>query len=269
MAYITGKIAVDSQNGYIKLTCGKAGNSIGGGNNIVIYKKSNDKGKNGTDWFCIVKKNVSVVNDLNFSFTDIMVRSGVRYDYHIDLMKGTAVIESVSLSAVCQINGFSIGHQSAVDVDGVYQYVRVVFGTEYGTKTHAMKFDMKRNMDVQYVKTLKGRFPIRINNSDQDYYTGSCTGLFICHDENNDITRDGANEHRKGIMDFLCDGTEKILRTSTGRAMIVSIDGTPSEDWSDYDGLSTVTFSWTQIGEFDITDVDPEHNPGLDANGGV
>ena len=289
MAYIQGTIKNNEHHGVMTIECAQVSNDLGGANNIVVYKKSTSLNTSGfqnednTDWFMVVKEDISNRSNIDFAYNDFMVKSGVKYDYHIDLRIGESIIDMVDLSAICRFNGISIFYQKSITVvseetglESEYKALSV-YSTEFGSKSHAMKFDIKKNMDVQYVKTLKGKYPIRINNSDQNYYSGSCTGLFLpierCSNSTSDVfdlfedhgipTTDGANAYKESMMEFLCNGTEKVLRTGSGKAFIVSIDGTPSEDWSEYDGLSTITFSWTQIGKFNVMDIDPENNPGF------
>ena len=288
MAYIQGTIKNNKRHGIITIECTQVGSDRGGANNIVVYKKSTSLNKNefqnedNTNWFMVAKADITNRSEIDFVYYDFMVKSGVKYDYHIDLRIGESIIDMIDLSTICRFDGISVGYQKSVTVENEGTGAQTkynswtVFSTELGSKSHAMKFDIKKNMDVQYVKTLKGKYPIRINNSDQNYYTGSCTGLFLPMEqcdgsttdmigayENGTPTVDGANAYKESVMEFLCDGTEKVLRTGSGKAMIVSIDGAPSEDWSEYNGLSTITFSWTQIGKFNVMDVDPENNPGF------
>lgn len=275
MAYIQGTIKNNERHGILTIECTQVSSDLGGANNIVVYKKctslntSGFQNEDNTNWFMVAKADIANRNEIDFAYNDFMVKSGVKYDYHIDLRIGESIIDMVDLSAVCRFNGISVCYQKSVTVEaegtGIEQKYNTwaVISTEFGSKSHAMKFDIKKNMDVQYVKTLKGKYPIRINNSDQNYYSGSCTGLFMPTEECGAPTTDGANAYKEYVMEFLCDGTEKILRTGSGKAMIVSIDGTPSEDWSEYNGLSTITFSWTQIGKFNVMDVDPDNNPSF------
>ena len=53
--------------------------------------------------------------------------------------------------------------------------------------------------------------------------------------------------------------TQKLLKTSDGKAMIVGIDGTPQESYNAIAGMSVVTFDWTQIGEVERPTVPFDH----------
>ena len=52
-------------------------------------------------------------------------------------------------------------------------------------------------------------------------------------------------------MEWLISDTEKYMKTGDGKEMIVSIDGNPQENYNAIEGLTSVTFDWTQIGGVD------------------
>ena len=60
-------------------------------------------------------------------------------------------------------------------------------------------------------------------------------------------------------MEWLLTDTEKLLKTSDGKAMIVAIDGNPQENYNAIAGLSVVTFDWTQVGEVERPEISYDH----------
>lgn len=274
MTYMTCRAENDSQNAMIVLSGVSGHNGTGGANNVKIYKKATFQSQFGNeyvDWFLLAQYDVATENELNFVLDDVMVKSGATYEYHVDLCVGDSVVDKTSLSVLCDFQGVSVtfleGVQYIDDVTGepVERMALVNMHSAFGTRENKMKIDVKRNTDVQYVKTLNKRFPMRVSNSMQDYHTGSVTALFgvsACNDWN----RWEANAKNERYMEFLCNGETKYLRTGDGKAYEVSIDGAVDLGWSDYDQLAMLSFSWTQVGNFDITKQDPSCHPGLRVN---
>ena len=56
------------------------------------------------------------------------------------------------------------------------------------------------------------------------------------------------------MVQFLVDGTEKILKTSDGGIWLVSIDPTVNVTSDEqYRGSSKIEFEWTEIGDVPVT----------------
>lgn len=245
MAYMLCYVENVPAKGTIVVSCSSTGENSAGADNIKIHKRAV-----GGDWKMIKEYAVSTYVDMGQTYTDVNVASGTTYEYHIDLCRGTSVIESQSIGVSCVFRGLVISNANQI------------WKTEFGTVDSQQKVEVKKNFDVQYIKTLNGRFPRRVSNSAQNYYTGTATGLFLPSDVCGAPSIDGANQYKEAFLDFLCDGGEKLLRTGEGKAFVVSVDGTPQENWNAYQGLSTITFNWTQIGDADVMNIAYEAGGG-------
>lgn len=190
----------------------------------------------------LIQKEVSDVAELSFEYDDLETVCGVTYTYYIIMSdEEDMAVRSGFASAKCQFSGICIA-----DEDTSWK-------TAFGTSANQYSEAYKRTRQVQYVTTLSGKFPHRVSNSAANYTTGSCTGWWIplggrCSEP---VITGNADLYRDAFIDFLANGKDKLLRTSNGKAMIVSIDGEIQENWNPRTELTTVTFSWTQIGEID------------------
>jgi hypothetical protein len=54
-------------------------------------------------------------------------------------------------------------------------------------------------------------------------------------------------------MNFLCDGTPKILKHRDGRIWMISTTGTPNETPQDVPEIENTSFDWVEIGSVDST----------------
>lgn len=186
----------------------------------------------------IYEKVITNDSQLTFQDIDITARSGYSYDYYVRLTDGNTsgytTIEFKTISNIeCWFDGLFIGNDSA-------QYFAPL---ECNT-------DVTRNNDVNYVMTLSGRTPYRVSNSNANYSTGSSSGLFTPIGEDGQPVYLNNNQYTNEVVDFLADGTEKILKTYNGDIWYVTIDQSisiPSNDG--YTGYNIINFNWTEIGD--------------------
>lgn len=231
LSYITIDIANNPYKGGIEIHSTAKKSSIGNITEIRINRKNANK----NSWKTIHSVTVSDVSDLTFDLFDITSMSGITYEYNIDIAAGNNIIESQSFDSVmCEFEGLFVGNDDK-------QYIA-------GTNS---KVDAKRNNEVSYVTTLGSRTPYRISNSAVNYSSGSASGLFL------EFTEDGKkfipdidHTYSTSVLDFLTDGTGKILKTGEGQAWYVSIDDGAASPYNDnYIGMNSITFSWTEIGD--------------------
>jgi len=178
-----------------------------------------------------------------FSFVDLGAVHGVYYTYYCEVKNGDNVLETLAASGTSTFDGLMIADKNESWI------------TRWGTSDSEFKIDIKRNTQVAYVTTLSGKYPHRVSNANTNYHSGTINGLFVpvgdrCGEP--DFDKVDVALYREAFMDFLCNNNEKLLKLPDGRAFIVSIDGSPYENWNKYDKLSTVTFSWTEIEELEV-----------------
>ena len=221
-------------------------NPIKGGIEIISIK--NEKVESNIDTLTIYKRKHGIENDyyifdkisitdfdlLNYHCIDISTQYGVFYDYYFTLTNGQTIIESKEFSNIeCWFDGLIIGNEDR-------QYLAPLNCDTSITK----------NTQVNYVTTLSGRTPYRVSNASTNYVTGQTSALFTPLDEENQPIAIHTIEYINEVVDFLSDGTEKIIKLSSGGMWYVSIDSAisvPSNE--NYIGNNMVSFDWTEIGD--------------------
>ena len=231
LSYISVEIKNNPYRGGIEIISTAQSDTIGNITSVRITRKVYKK----IGWTDVYTKDIESVNDLNFKLVDIATVSGTSYSYGIDLLYGNNIIESGLVENIeCQLEGLFIGNFDK-------QYIA---GTNFET-------DARRNTQVEYVTTLAGRTPYRVSNAATNYSTGQSRGLFL------KVTNDGKkfipdynHDYSKEILDFLTDGTDKILKTNDGEAWFVSIDSGAASPFNEhYYGMNEIRFNWTEVGD--------------------
>lgn len=198
---------------------------------VVISRKEATK----ATWRDIYTIEVTKLGNLAFELLDISTKSGTEYIYNIDVYgkNSQLPIEFEQFDSIkCKFDSLYVG-----DTNKGY-----FAATNFKTET-------KRNTQVEYVTTLSGKYPHRISNSDTDYTTGTSTGLFLkLSEDKKRLEPDYDHSYSDEVLNFLCDGKNKIIKTHDGQIWYVSIDGSPNKVYSDYIGMNAIQFSWTEIG---------------------
>jgi len=189
---------------------------------------------NTNSWSTVYTKEISSVSDLNFNLFDITTASGKVYSYGISLKNGFSTVESDIFEPIeSTVEGMFIGN----------------FEKQYVAQTNH-NVDVKRNNEVDYVTTLGSKYPFRISNGNINYSTGSANGLFLRLDENNMLVPDYDHSYQQEVVDFLTDGSGKVLKTYEGQMWYISIDDTVSSPYNEgFLGKNEIQFNWTEIGD--------------------
>ena len=232
VALLTSITVTVTNNPYlcgIEITSTANVESVGSITSVVINRSENDG-----SYEVIKTIEVTDVADLTFDLLDASAKSGSQYEYSINLMAGETISEfGVSDAVQCSFCGLFVG-----DSTGYY-----IAGTNFKTET-------KRNILREYVTTLAGRYPYAVSNADTNYTTGTSTGLFLqLTPDKKSFLPDTYHTYSNAVVDFLCNGNPKILKTHDGQAWYVSIDASPNVVYSDFTGNNAVQFSWTEVGE--------------------
>lgn len=233
LTLINAEIKNDQYNGYITLNIRPLSETINADMLVVMKKEFGS-----SSWRNVYEKEIEVASDLNLDLADMLTISNKKYTYSIDLKNGNAIVESQTFSEVkCEFKGLFVGNNDKQFVAGL------------DATTEA-----KLNTQVEYVTTLKGRIPYRVSNAETCYWTGSSSGLFL--ELTLDKTKflpDSNHAYSTQVVDFLMDGTDKLLKTQDGQIWYVSIDSTASVPFNDhYIGMNRIDFSWTEIGDLPL-----------------
>lgn len=196
-------------------------------------------------WNTIFEFDIEDVSELNFELLDILALGGEKYNYSIDLMADGSILPVQSYildnkdpitrepkGYECWFEGMLIGN----------------FETQYLVPLD-WQVDYDRNTSVEYVNTLAGRTPYRVSNSENNYDTGSASGLFVPIIDGRP-TPENSHAYHKEVINFLSDGTEKILKTSDGQIWCISVDDAITVPFDDrFKGRNMIEFNWTEIGD--------------------
>lgn len=193
----------------------------------------------GGSWNEIQSIGVSSIDDLNFSLLDISTISGKSYSYSFDVMNGTSIVENGLTDYIpFSFEGLFVGN----------------FDKQYVAGSNFSVDSVQRNTSKTYVTTLSGKYPYAVSNANSNYTTGTASGLFLeLTDDKRKFVPDYNHSYSNSIVDFLTDGTYKILKTHDGQAWFVSIDqnvSLPSNEH--YTGMNAVQFNWTEIGDMPV-----------------
>lgn len=224
------QISNNPQRGGIEIKSRSNGSLPSGVNKILIKRKN----ANGSSWITLKTKTISTVNDLTFNAFDILVNSNCTYEYVIDVYKSNTLFESQLFDGIeCWFDGMFIGN----------------FERQYFAFANCQT-ETKRVTQVEYVTTLSGRTPYRVSNADTNYTTGTSKGLFFDLDSNGNPTPDYDHTFSEDVVDFLTDGSSKILKTGDGQIWYVSIGDAVELPFHDrYLGYNEIEFNWTEIGD--------------------
>lgn len=175
-----------------------------------------------------------------YSFVDRFTQNGARYEYAV-VPVAQDVIGDITVSQPIDVNfeGLFVS-----DLSGNY---RMEVDYELGQITH--------NDNISTSSPLNGKYPI-VTKGTQDYRTGDMTFLPLSREQIDSYgtTIDGRkeSEYRKQVVDFLKNGSAKVIRNDNGDMMIVATFGvTETSKNGQLVDLHAVSFSFTELGKFD------------------
>jgi hypothetical protein len=226
----------------IKISCIGTGTPPGTVTKVKIKRRPH-----GTlPWSTIQEIPINSEVDFTFTLYDNKTKSRRTYDYMAIPVSGETE---------------GIGQTASIKCDFDSIYISDV-GEEWICELNP-KYDYVKKISASYTKTFNGQRPKKISNGNTNYAIGSVTGLFLPKDSNGGYTNlpeiiEAAQEYKERLLDFLCNGKKKLLRTYDGRMWAVSIDDEPKEVFNGTDGASEIQFQWTEIDSVPTTAPDTE-----------
>lgn len=235
LSTITMTIENDPYAGSIRLISEANVSSVSGVTGIDINRKPY-----GESWAKIKSIAVESVDDLAFNIIDITTKPKKEYSYSIDIKNGDSIIESQTYNFVeCWFDGVLVGNNTKL----------------YIAESN-ISIDESINTQVSYVTTLEARTPYRVSNANTKYSVVSVSGLFLkLTNDKKKFIPDVDYSYAKEVIDFLLDGTSKIIKDSQGRIWFASIDNAVSlQNQNGYSGYDPIQFSFTEIGDVPVID---------------
>lgn len=199
----------------------------------ILRKRSGDTGL-----YEIYSINVNNKSNLSFNLFDITTMSGYTYTYIFDIMRNNTVIESETVNSIeSYFEGLFVGN----------------FEKQYIARAN-FKTETDRNTQVNYVTTLGSRTPYKVSNANSNYSNGTSSGLFLeLTPDKKKFVRDYNRSYSNEVIDFLTDGSGKILKTEDGEMWFVGIDEKVSTQYNNnIRGVNITQFGWTEIGDVPI-----------------
>ena len=186
-------------------------------------------------WTILVDIPVRKVEDLEFERFDRYAQARTTYEYTLTPLLG-------STEGNMNINSIES------DFDGMF-----IMEAKQGFETDLeIRVETQRNHPSSVVNPLGGKYPFVIYNSEQNYDSGSATGLFALRNvENCDWDFDQSFIYRNQLNDFLANNRPKFLKLYDGRAWIVSVIDVITESESEHPDLILTTFQWVEVGKVD------------------
>nr|DAQ95496.1 MAG TPA: hypothetical protein [Caudoviricetes sp.] len=190
------------------------------------------------DWLTIGSYEVTSFSDITkLVFNDYFNENNVTYEYAfvpvVQGIEGQYIINEV----FSQFDGIFIA-----DINSIYKFYS---GVSYGSSTRVQK--------VGVFEPIGKKYPIVVSNSLLNYETGSVSGNILPKDylKNRILDRYEMAEERKAVEDFLTTKSAKVLKDWNGNIWCVFVTDSPTINYdSNYGmGLTSVDFSWTEVGD--------------------
>lgn len=197
------------------------------------------------EWTELYTKPIKSASDFIFTLYDKFVKSKTKYEY--------AIVPYFNN----QEGQWKISEPQDVNFEGLY-----VLDSDnmYGTIIEpSLSYNRYNNTGV--VNTLHNKYPYTVKNGQNNYDAGNVSGKFGKIINCVDLEQDNIVAYTKEIIDFLTNGTPKILKFYDGNAWIVSITNNPQVEYPDIYYLPQISFDWTEIG--DVNSTEDLENSGL------
>lgn len=119
----------------------------------------------------------------------------------------------------------------------------------------------QKNRQSSLVVPIDSKYPHIISNGNEDYYSGTASGLFLKVNEDGTIKNHDMIEYQSNINDFLNNGKPKLLKDWKGNIWIINVTQAPSVSAQEHDMKSIIQFGWAEIAN--ATDGDALLNNGI------
>lgn len=180
----------------------------------------------------IVNVVVSDSGDLQQVFEDYSIAAGQSYAYLVEQYSNGQAIKTHVLTVKTGLSGFFIGN----------------LDEQYTCDINA-ECTSQLNFATSFVQTYYATYPHVISNGNQQYHTGTFSGVFMELGEDCRFNLETADEYRRKVKAFLATPQPKVLRTPYGDNWYIQVNGVVREEAFGYGGLRALSFDWTEVGE--------------------
>lgn len=191
------------------------------------------------NWITLTNIPINTVEDLTFTFNDILNASGTEYEYAfvpvINNVEGNYIINSV----LSQFNGIFVGDPTAI--------YRFLYDVNYGTNA--------RNQKIGTFEPLGNKYPIVVANGLLSYDTGSVSATILNdnYEETGVLDPQAIVAKKDLIKDFLTNKKPKILKDWNGSSWLIFCTSSPQVTYKSNSGMRipNIAFDWAQVGDID------------------
>lgn len=197
--------------------------------------KRRESGRN--EWTTLAGYTITDADHLNFSFADYFARGrNTEYEYCVTyvLDDGTE-LPYIMASTTSRFDGAVISDST----------------TSYHVLLDPKITNTTRNRESKVVTTLNGKYPYIFWGSESNYDSSNFSGTIIKNDGCDSWDFDGSYRYREDMINWLTNGAAKILKMSDGREWMMAVDGNVDVDNSEHLDKVSISFNFTQIGDFD------------------
>ena len=214
-------------------------------NSLLIKREEDGTGK----WITLFEVPITTEEDFAFVKLDKTVRANTKYNYAlVPVVAGQEGELNIS-SIVCEFEGIFV-----MEKDVTYHAVANITMT------------MQRNRPTAVVNTIDRKYPYVVTNGNNNYMSGTTSAVFIKTVlDDYDWQWYDSYKYRDDLYDFLCNGKPKVLKHFDGKAYLVSIIDSPTQNEATSNYFPVSTFNWVEIGDIENTD-DLYNNNIIDYN---
>lgn len=197
------------------------------------------KDENTNDWITIVEKDVSNIEELNETIYDYSVPSGVKQTYAL-----VPIIQN-------EIEGNYLTNDIMPKWDGVFisdgiQSFKLYSGVVYGS--------LVQNKPIGIMNPIGSIYPIIIQNSNNNYKTGSVTGQLMGYnyEKTRVVDRLDVVRQTEDFLKFLTNGNAKFITDWNGNNFLVRLTQSPQIEYESRatNGIVRVQIVWVEQGKY-------------------
>ena len=208
---------------------GNSGFSLKNTDHVVIRRREVGQ----MNWMVIHTQEVNTIADFNVHFIDKYARSGVEYEYSVSSFVNGVENSYIINNVYSEFDGYFIADKDYL----------------YGTIYNVDGCNTTRNTSVQTHQILNSKYMHTASNSEENYDSGSISGVFIKIDEDGNSLSTEALSYRNSIKDRLMSKKPLILKTYDGRIWMIKPTGKVNDNMDGHPAMRKLTFEWNEVGD--------------------
>lgn len=203
------------------------------------------------EWSTLLVKDTKTIDDYVIDYNYYMGAKGNQYQF--------AVVAMLQYSEQTYSIARDINNPNNNYVTQDFEKMFLIENDKvYGTSLTDGNCNTTRNIPSANVELLYHKYPMFVSNTIACYDTGQCVGTFMPINEQGEcVSPDFSAEgdiarvrYQKEVMDFITDRKPKILKMPDGRAWLIQITPSPTDNAKgNLYSNREISFSWVEIGD--------------------